>query len=138
MVMPGSPPSDHPIVFFDGICGLCNASVDRLLRWDRRGVLRFAPLQGATAEHLLPERLTGHLDTLVLLDAEGLHLRSEAALRALMYVGGPWRLLAGLRVVPRPVRDGVYDLIARRRYKWFGKKESCRLPLPHERERFLP
>jgi predicted DCC family thiol-disulfide oxidoreductase YuxK len=129
---------DPPIVFFDGVCGLCNASVDRLLRWDRRGVLRFAPLQGATAEQLLPARLTGHLDTLVLLDAEGLHLRSEAALRALTYVAGPWRLLAGLRVVPRPVRDMVYDLISRRRYRWFGKKESCRLPAPHERERFLP
>ena len=129
---------EHPIVFFDGVCGLCNASVDRLLRWDRHAVLRFAPLQGATAERLLPAMLTGHIGTLVLLDADGLHLRSEAALRTLKYVHGPWRLLAGLRAVPRAVRDGVYDIIARRRYEWFGKKESCRVPSPHERERFLP
>lgn len=136
--MSSQPPSDHPIVFFDGVCGLCNAAVDRLLRWDRRGVLRFAPLQGSTAERLLPARFTKHLDTLVLLDADGPHQRSEAALRALHHVGGPWRLLTLLRMVPRPLRDAVYDLIARRRYQWFGRKESCRLPLPHERDRFLP
>ena len=129
---------DHPIVFFDGVCGLCNATVDRLLRWDRRGVLRFAPLQGATAERLLSTRLTVHMDTLVLCDAQGIHLRSEAVLRTAAYLGPPWRLFTVLRVVPRRLRDGVYDLIARRRYRWFGRKQICRLPLPHERGLFLP
>jgi predicted DCC family thiol-disulfide oxidoreductase YuxK len=138
MVMSSLPPSDYPIVFFDGVCGLCNASVDRLLRWDRRAVLRFAPLQGSTAAAMLPPHMVRDLDSLVLLDAQGPHLRSDAALLALKYVGGPWRLLSALRVVPRPLRDGVYGLIARRRYQWFGRKESCRLPGPQEREPFLP
>jgi predicted DCC family thiol-disulfide oxidoreductase YuxK len=131
-------PPDHPIVFFDGVCGLCNASVDRLLKWDQRGVLRFAPLQGITAANMLPPHMVQDLDSLVLLDDQGLHQRSDAALLALKYAGGPWRLLSTLRVVPRPLRDAVYGLIARRRYQWFGRKESCRVPGPHERERFLP
>lgn len=138
MVMSSQPPSAHPIVFFDGVCGLCNASVDRLLQWDQRGVLRFAPLQGTTAATMLPPDMVRDLDSLVLLDEQGLHQRSDAALLALKYAGGSWRLLSALRVVPRPLRDAVYDLIARRRYQWFGRKESCRLPLPHERDRFLP
>ena len=136
--MSSQPTSDHPIVFFDGVCGLCNASVGRLLQWDQRGVLRFAPLQGTTAATMLPPDMVRDLDSLVLLDEQGLHQRSDAALLALKHAGGPWRLLSALRVVPRPLRDAVYGLIARRRYQWFGRKESCRLPGPHERERFLP
>lgn len=131
-------PQQAPTVFFDGVCGLCNASVDRLLRWDRRGVLRFAPLQGDTAARSLPTRLADQMDTLVLLDARGIHQRSDAALLALRHLGWPWGLLSLLRAVPRPLRDLVYDFIARRRYRWFGRKESCRFPLPHERDRFLP
>lgn len=136
--MSAEPHSVAPIVFFDGTCGLCNRSVDVLLRWDTKAVLRFAPLQGTTAQALLPVAQVRDLDSLVLLDAHGMHLRSTAAIRAVEHLGGGWRGMALLRWIPGVLRDAVYGRVARHRYRWFGKKESCRLPSPAERERFLP
>jgi predicted DCC family thiol-disulfide oxidoreductase YuxK len=136
---PTRPALSHPIVFFDGVCVLCNGFVDRVLRADREGKLRFAPLQGETARALLPplgddpERWS-----VLYLDEEGLHERSDVSLRVWRRLGGAYRLLALLRFVPRPLRDAVYRLIARNRYRWFGKREACRLPTPAEAERFLP
>jgi predicted DCC family thiol-disulfide oxidoreductase YuxK len=129
---------DRPIVFFDGVCGLCNASVDRMLKWDHSRVLRFAPLQGSTAAQLLPSAFAKDFDTFVLMDEQGMHLRSDAAIRALVHFGGVWRIAAVMRVVPRPLRDAVYAWVSRNRYRWFGKRDACRLPTPQERERFLP
>ena len=136
--MPAAPRPSPPIVFFDGVCGLCNRSVDLLLRWDTKAVLRFAPLQGSTARALLPAEQTRDLDSLVLKDAKGIHRRSDAALLALEHLGGGWRMMGLLRALPRGWRDAVYGWVARHRYRWFGKKESCRLPSANERERFLP
>ncbi len=129
----------QPIVFFDGVCGLCNAIVDLLLRIDTRRVLLFAPLQGETARRALgPLAQNGGAWSVILLDAEGRFDHSEAALRIFRYVGWPWSLLALLKVVPRDLRDRAYDFIARHRYEWFGKRATCRVPTPEERERFLP
>ena len=127
-----------PIVYFDGVCGLCNRSVGLLLRHDRRRVLRFAPLQGDTAHERLGLTADGDPDSIVLEDAGRLWHRSDAALRIAAHLGGWWRCFAVLRVIPRPLRDALYDVVARRRYRWFGRKETCRLPTPEERERFLP
>ena len=126
------------IVFFDGVCGLCNATVDLLLRADRHHRLLFAPLQGETAHARLGLPADAPLDTLVLLDAHGRHDRSSAVLRIAHHLGGPWRVLVVFRLVPRPVRDAVYRFIARHRYAWFGQRAACRLPTPAERDRFLP
>ena len=133
-----SPPDPQPIVFFDGVCGLCNSAVDILLRADRRHVLRFAPLQGETAHLRLGTTADDAFTTLVLVDAHGRHEQSAAALRICQHVGGLWRLGAVFWLVPRPLRDGLYRFIARHRYAWFGQKPSCRLPSPAERDRFLP
>ena len=130
--------SDHPIVFFDGVCGLCNASVDRMLKWDHRRVLRFAPLQGSTAAQMLPQAIAKDFDTFVLMDEQGMHVRSDAAIRALVHIGGVLRIAAIMRVVPRSLRNAVYAWVSRNRYRWFGKRDACRLPTPQERERFLP
>jgi predicted DCC family thiol-disulfide oxidoreductase YuxK len=127
-----------PIVFFDGVCGLCNRSVDRLIRWDRGHVLRFAPLQGHTAAKLLPPERIIDLDSFVLLDEAGMHMRSTAVLRALEHLGGPWRAIILLRVIPGFVRDAVYSWVARNRYRWYGQRAQCRLPTPLEAARFLP
>jgi len=130
---------DRPIIFFDGVCGLCNAVVDRLLRLDRKQVFLFAPLQGETAQRLLPP-----LDedwrqwSILLLDEKGLHDKSDAALGICRKLGGVWSVVALLRFVPRFLRDPVYRVIARSRYRWFGKKEVCRIPTVGERARFLP
>ncbi len=132
----------EPIFFFDGVCNLCNATVDFLLRHDRRGRLRFAPLQGPTAQRLLEGRVvasgeTGIPDGVVLWEAGRVSMRSSAALRSLVHMGGVWRLGGLFMAVPRPLRDAVYDLVAHRRYRWFGRRDSCRLPTPAEAERFL-
>jgi len=137
------PEGTPPVLFFDGVCGLCNHSVDLILGEDRDARLRFAPLQGETSAARLDPALyqdaeTGDLGSLVLVDAAGTHLRSEAVLRVMSHLGGLWRALAFLaRGVPRGLRDGSYRWMARRRYRFFGEKESCRLPTPAERAVFL-
>jgi predicted DCC family thiol-disulfide oxidoreductase YuxK len=140
--------ADFPtnVLFFDGVCGLCNRSVDFLLSRDRRGAIRFAPLQGETAKRVLSaEWLVNNsenqtFDTIVWLDSSGREfVRSAATVRVLWRLGGVWWLIGwSLWLIPRPLRDIGYRLVAANRFRWFGKKETCRLPAPTERERFLP
>lgn len=125
------------IVFYDGHCGLCNGVVRWLLRIDRKGALRFAPLQGSTAR----EKLAGlrqDLDALVYW-REGQPVRdsSDAILSILRDLGWPWRALSGFLWVPKGFRDAIYRALARRRYRLFGRYESCPLPEPSVRDRFL-
>jgi predicted DCC family thiol-disulfide oxidoreductase YuxK len=126
------------VAFFDGTCNLCNRAINFLIDHDGSGRLRFAPLQGVTFAAISRDRpeLEG-LDSFVLWDGGRLHVRSSAALRALGALGGPWRLSAALLAIPRPLRDRVYDFIARRRYRWFGRNETCRVPTPELQARFL-
>ncbi len=140
--------ADRPtnVLFFDGVCGLCNRSVDFVLSRDRRGTIRFAPLQGETAKQVLssefrvPSAKTQSFDTIIWLDSSSREfVRSAAAVRVLWRLGGVWSLIGWLLwLIPRPLRDVGYRLVAANRYRWFGKKETCRLPSPAERERFLP
>ncbi len=132
---------DQPqsIVFFDGVCGLCNVSVDFILARDTRHRFRFAPLQGETARQELPSADREQLDTLVLQTPTGTYRRSAAVVRILWGLPGHWPILGTLLwVVPRPLRDLGYRIISANRLPWFGKKETCRLPTSEERERFLP
>lgn len=130
--------AEHPIIFFDGVCGLCNRFVDFVLTRDRRGLFRFAPLQGETARALLPESDWKLLDSVVLL-SEQRYCKSAAALRIMAELGGGWAAAATfLRIIPGPIRDAGYWAIAQSRYRLFGKKETCRMPTPSERARFLP
>jgi predicted DCC family thiol-disulfide oxidoreductase YuxK len=130
--------ADHPIVFFDGVCGLCNRSVDFILKHDSRGLFHFAPLQGETATRLLTADDREHLSTLVLqLDGRE-YKRSSAVARILWRLGGIWSVLGALLwLIPKPLRDLGYRIVAGSRYKLFGKKESCRLPRPEEIGRLL-
>ena len=131
---------DQPqsIVFFDGVCGLCNVSVDFILARDTRQRFRFAPLQGETARReLLPADLE-HLDTMILKTATGTYRRSAAVVRILWGLPGIWPMVGILLwVIPRPLRDLGYRIVSANRLRWFGKKETCRLPTPEERDRFL-
>ena len=131
-------PARTVVAFFDGVCNLCSGAVNFLLDRDRAGRLRFAPLQGPTFAQLRqahPE-LDG-VDSFVLWEGARVHTRSTAALRSLMALGGVWRLAAAGLLIPRFLRDAAYDLVARRRYRWFGRQDSCRLPTPELRARFL-
>lgn len=129
----------HPVVFFDGVCGLCNHFVNFVLPRDRAAVLRFAPLQGETARQRLTAEDVENLSSVVFVDETGTYRGSSAIVRILWRLGPGWRFLGTLLwLVPRPLRDVGYSLIARFRYRLFGRKETCRLPTPAERVRFLP
>lgn len=128
------------IVFFDGVCHLCNGFVDFAIQnGTASNPLKFAPLQGTTAAQYLSDEEQKALSS-VLLWKEGQILRhSEAVLQILKYLKFPWPLIAGIaRWVPKPVRDRIYHWISRNRYAWFGQKDSCRLPLPHETKQLWP
>jgi len=137
---PGPPPRDRPIVFFDGVCGLCNRFVDWVITRDGRGQFVFAPLQGSTARAMGVEPRTADpaLWSIVLVDDSGVRERSDAVLVIAAGMGGVYRLASALRWIPRPLRDWIYDRIARRRYRFFGKRDACRMPTEAERDRFLP
>lgn len=132
-------PPEGPVVFFDGVCGFCNRSVDFVLSRDRAGRIRFAPLQGETAQRLLSPADVANLNSLVLWTPAGAYRRTAAVCRILWLLGGGWAICGTLLwLIPRPLRDLGYALIARNRYRLFGRKETCRLPTPAERARFLP
>lgn len=127
-----------PVLLFDGVCNLCEGWVRFIAARDPRGRVRFAALQ-SEAGHELARRhgLAEDLRTAAFIEDGRLYTRSAAALKALAALGGLWRLAGALWLVPSPLRDAVYDWVARSRYRWFGKKESCLLPTPEIRSRFL-
>ena len=128
-----------PIIFFDGVCGMCNRFVDLILRIDAKEVFRFAPIQGETAKQLLPPLSEAPQEwSMFYLDKRGIHKESDAFLAVYRHLGGAWRCLSLLRLVPRGLRDFVYRTVARNRYRWFGQREACRIPSPEEEYRFLP
>lgn len=129
---------EHPVIFFDGVCGLCNAFVDFVLNHDHQEAFYFAPLQGDFAEGveaLAPYR--GSMSSVVLWKNGQVYTESTAAMEILIALGGAWKLMRLFYAIPRFIRDFFYKLIARNRYKIFGKSETCRMPTPEERSRFL-
>jgi predicted DCC family thiol-disulfide oxidoreductase YuxK len=130
---------DHPILLYDGVCYLCNWLVRFALKRDARGRLRFSSLQSAKGQELLQAYgvSAGDLDTVWLIEDGRIYDRSTCALRAVRYLRFPWPLFYGLIIVPRSIRDALYDFVARRRYAWFGRMDSCPIPPPELRERFL-
>jgi predicted DCC family thiol-disulfide oxidoreductase YuxK len=130
---------DNPVVFFDGVCNLCNAFIQFVIRRDPAARFRFAPLQSDAARARLGAvPAPGSLpDSILLFDDGRLYVRSAAVLHIARGLRAPWPLLYGLVVVPRPLRDWVYDFVARRRYGWFGKRETCMVPTSDLARRFL-
>ncbi len=132
-------PERHAFVLFDGVCNLCNGSVNFIIDRDPDGYFRFASLQSEEAEAILRRAgATGApLESIVLVERDRIYRRSDAVLRIARRLKGAWPALAVFSVVPRPIRDWIYDWIARNRYRWFGKRDSCRIPTPELRSRFL-
>ena len=131
--------NQKPIIFFDDVCGMCNVFVNFMLRVDKKGIFLFAPLQGTTAKELLPPLTDDPKEwSMVYVDERGIHDESDASLEVYRRLGGIWRVLSWLRFVPRVLRNPVYRILARNRYNWFGKRDSCRIPTPDEKARFLP
>jgi predicted DCC family thiol-disulfide oxidoreductase YuxK/uncharacterized membrane protein YphA (DoxX/SURF4 family) len=130
---------DRPLVLFDGRCGLCSRWVDFILARDRMAVFRFAPLQSSLGEGLLARHRSpaGDRESIVLVSGARVERYSTATLEILRRLPWPWPLLYGFLLIPPPLRDTVYDFVARRRFRWFGQLDTCRVPTPAEQDRFL-
>lgn len=129
---------EHAVILFDGVCNFCNQSVLFLIRHDSKGRFRFASLQSEAAASLLanePHLL--QLDSMVLIEQGQIYTESTAILRICKQMDGVWKILYPLIFLPKVVRDPLYRWFARNRYRFFGKKESCMIPTPEIRERFL-
>jgi predicted DCC family thiol-disulfide oxidoreductase YuxK len=126
-------------ILFDGVCNLCNGFVQFVIRRDPDGRFRFAALQSTAAQALLGDAgvIAPLPDSMVLVQDGRIHTRSGAALRILRGLRFPWPLLYALVAVPAFIRDRVYDFVAARRYRWFGRRDVCLLPTPDVQKRFL-
>lgn len=147
--MPHAEPSDsavalpdldrHAVLLFDGVCNLCNGFINFIIDHDPNGYFRFAPLQSEVASEMLADFGLSHeaFDSVVMIEEGRWFRRSTAALMVMRRLGGVWAWFYVLMVVPRPLRDLVYDWIAGNRYRWFGKRARCRMPTPELQDRFL-
>ncbi len=127
-------------MLFDGVCNLCNGAVNFLIDNDRKGKLHFASLQSEYGQRVLKyfDLPTEEFGSFIFLTREGrLYQKSTAALEVAKKMGGGWSLFYAFIVIPKFIRDGIYSLIARNRYDWFGKRETCRMPTPELKSRFL-
>jgi predicted DCC family thiol-disulfide oxidoreductase YuxK len=129
----------RPVVLFDGVCNLCNRSVRFIIKRDKKKQFLFAALQGKTGQDILQQfnLPLNDFNSFILLEGDKIYTRSSSALRVARKLKGGWKLLYGFIIVPKFIRDAVYDTIARNRYKWFGKKDECMVPTPELKERFL-
>lgn len=131
--------SDHKIILFDGVCNLCNGSVNFFITRDKKDIFRFAALQSDIGIELQKNLNIDHenIESFILIDGSKYYKKSTAALKVAAMLGFPYNLLYPLLVIPPFIRNSVYDVIAKYRYKWFGKKNTCRVPALEERAKFL-
>jgi predicted DCC family thiol-disulfide oxidoreductase YuxK len=129
------------IIFFDGVCHLCNGFVDFVIQNETptKSSFVFTPLQGETARHYLPEQDIKALDSVLLWKNGKILRQSEAVIEILRNLRAPWNILGLMSsYLPRFLRDGIYQWVARHRYHWFGVRETCRLPTAHEQDQLWP
>ena len=130
---------DQPIVLFDGVCNLCNGAVQFIIRHDKKNIFMFASLQSEVGRKIL-EQYNFPLDELnsfILIENNKAYTRSTGALRIAKKLNGLWPLLYGFIIIPKFIRDSIYNWVAGNRYKWFGKKDACMIPTPELKARFL-
>ncbi len=127
--------TNHPIVFYDGVCGLCDKSVQFLIAQDKHQKLRYAALQSDFAKNILGENLK--MDSFLFYKNNKAYSHSTGVLKAMLEIGGAWLWVSIFYIVPPFIRDAFYSLIARNRYKWFGKFEACKIPSSEQRKLFI-
>lgn len=127
-----------PIIFFDGVCGLCHRFIQFVFAKDRQKLFLVSPLQGKEAAKRLSEGDVNELRSVVLLQNGNYYRASDAVIRILFAFGGLWKAAIVLLVIPKSIREAVYNFVAARRYGWFGKTDVCQLPSPDQSARFLP
>jgi predicted DCC family thiol-disulfide oxidoreductase YuxK len=128
---------EKPIVFFDGVCNLCNGFISFLVGIDKDEKFHLSSLQGETAKKYLDKDDIDQMKSIVVWDKGKLYKKSEAVLHIFLVTGGIWTCVSWFRFFPSVLTNIAYDFIAKNRYLFFGKKESCRIPTPEERKRFL-
>jgi predicted DCC family thiol-disulfide oxidoreductase YuxK len=130
---------NYSLILFDGVCNFCNSSVNFIIKRDKKNIFRFSSLQSETGQKCLSEYNFSHteFDTIILIEKGELYNRSAAALRIAKSISGIWKLFYIFIIIPRPIRNYFYDLLSRNRYKWFGKRDACRIPSESEKEKFL-
>ncbi|MDC7999874.1 DCC1-like thiol-disulfide oxidoreductase family protein [Aequorivita todarodis] len=130
---------DHKIILFDGVCNLCNGAVTYIIKRDKRNIFKFAALQSDIGKELISKYNidTSKVDSIILIDGEKHYEKSSAALHIAKQLSGAYPLLFGFMAVPKFIRNAVYDYIAKNRYKWFGKRESCMIPTAELQSKFL-
>lgn len=130
--------NDDHIILFDGVCNLCNSAVQYVIKRDGKGIFKFASLQSETGRALLVKSglPPDHLKSFVYIRGSRFYTRSTAALKVAKQLKGPVQLLYGFIIVPKLIRDWIYDLIAKNRYRLFGRKDTCMIPTPQLKERF--
>lgn len=129
----------HPLVLFDGVCNFCNASVNFMISQDKNARLRFLPMQSKLGKQLLEkyELPISDFNSFILIDKGKAYQSSSASLKVLKILPWYWQWTQLFWVIPKPLRDALYNVIARNRYKWFGKKEQCMIPTPGVKSRFI-
>jgi len=127
-----------PVLFFDGVCGLCNKFINFAISQNKNENLFFSTLQGCTAKSLLPQHEVKKPHSIILYDHGQIFKKSDAVIKSFVLLGWPWKIFYIFKIVPKFFRDNLYNFIAKNRYKWFGKKESCRLLTESEKDFFLP
>lgn len=131
--------TEYKILLFDGVCNLCNSSINFVIKHDKNDVFRFTALQEEPGKSLLKQYSIDPKDTdsIVLIENGKAYVKSSAALKAAKHLDGGWPLLYGFIIIPAFIRNVVYDFIAKNRYKWYGKKDSCMIPTPELKAKFL-
>jgi predicted DCC family thiol-disulfide oxidoreductase YuxK len=131
--------NDHPIILFDGICNFCNGAINFIIKRDRKRIFRYAPLQSEAGQQLLKQHhlSTTALDSFILIDNGKAYKKTTAAIHLYPKLGGAWKLMKALWILPPFIRDAGYNIIAANRYKWWGKKDTCMVPSPEVRSLFL-
>lgn len=132
--------NDKKIILFDGVCNLCNGSVQFVIKRDKKDIFRYAALQSEAGQQLVTQRHidTNKVDSIILIEpGVAYYTKSDAALEIAQELGGLWRLSTIFTWIPTSIRNSIYDFVAKNRYKWFGKQESCMIPTPELKAKFL-
>ncbi len=127
------------VVLFDGVCNFCNSSVNFIIRHDKKDYFRFTPLQSEIGMKISEKYNldSGNLKSVILVDKGKIYTKTTAALRIAKQLSGAWPALYIFIIVPAPIRDVVYNIIAKYRYKWWGERDACMIPTPEIRKKFL-
>ena len=128
----------NPVILFDGVCNLCNGTVDFLLKRDRKKQFRYAALQSETGKTLIQKfHIPKQTDSVILIKLNKVYFESDAAIEITNMLPYPWKLGIIFQIIPKIIRNKIYRWVAKNRYRWFGKRKTCRIPTPEEKEFFM-